>query len=238
MIKTVLLFILALLPAVSMQLAASEAPKPTTPLAAPTARDFRLESKPRWELGVGGAYVDGFDYPASNNPNRRGLALPFVVYRSSRVRFAGRGVSAVAIERDNIKLDFSLAGSLNAESEGNPLRENMPDLDFLLEIGPQLIWRLVDRPYNEGRIKLSWSNRLRAVFSTDFRSLDSRGWVLQSQVQWVHRRLFSPKLDAVAFANVTWAGEKLHDYFYQVDNEFATATRPRYNAGGGYLGIT
>jgi outer membrane scaffolding protein for murein synthesis (MipA/OmpV family) len=34
----------------------------------------------------------------------------------------------------------------------------------------------------------------------------------------------------------TWATEKLHDYFYQVDNDFVTEQRQAYDAKGGYLG--
>ena len=34
----------------------------------------------------------------------------------------------------------------------------------------------------------------------------------------------------------TWASEKLHDYFYQVDHNFVTEQRQEFNAKGGYLG--
>jgi len=195
-----------------------------------------LEEKPRWEIGLGGAYVDGFDYPASGNPNRAGIVIPFVIYRGVRMRFAGRGFSAVALEKSNLKLDFSLAASLNADSEGNALRESMPDLDFLFEFGPQLILRLSDRSIGNGRLIVDWRNRVRAVLSTDFSSVDSQGWVGQTQMRVVFRRFFTNKLDVLAFANATWASEKLHDYYYQVDSQFETAVRPRYDARSGFLG--
>lgn len=209
-----------------------------TVLLADNAQTGGLEAKPRWEFGVGGAYIDGFDYPASANPNRAGIVLPYAIYRSPRMRFAGRGLSAIALEKTNLKLDVSLAASLNADSEGNPLRESMPDLDFLFEFGPQLIWRLVDRSFSAGRLKLDWRNRARAVLSTDFNSVDSRGWVAQTHVQVALRKLYTSKLDLIGFANLTWATEKLHDYFYQVGAEFETPLRPRYDAQSGYLGAT
>ena len=33
-----------------------------------------------------------------------------------------------------------------------------------------------------------------------------------------------------------YASEDFHDYYYEVPPEFATATRPAYNADGGYSG--
>ena len=34
----------------------------------------------------------------------------------------------------------------------------------------------------------------------------------------------------------SFATKKLHEYFYRVEPRFATATRPAYEADGGYLG--
>jgi len=38
--------------------------------------------------------------------------------------------------------------------------------------------------------------------------------------------------------DVTFASEKLHDYFYEVDAEFVTAARPLFDASAGYLETT
>lgn len=197
-----------------------------------------LELKPKWEFGIGGGYVEGFDYPASDNPNPFGGLLPYLIYRSEKFRFNGRGVSAIAMERSRFKLDVSMAASLNADAEGNELRTGMPDLDYLFEIGPQLVIRLIDTDNHSNRTLLNWSNRFRAVVSTDFGSVKGRGWVAQSQFQWRRERLFSNKLDIFATLSFTWAGEKLQDYFYEVDQEFQTATRPAYDANSGFLSTT
>lgn len=197
-----------------------------------------LERKPRWEAGLGGGYIEGFDYPASAQNNYFGGLLPFVVYRSEKLRFTGRGISAIALEDSRFKLDVSMAVSLNADSEGNTLRAGMPDLDYLFELGPQLVMRVIDSRSESGRTRLNWSNRLRGVVSTDFGSLNGRGWVLQSQFQWRRENLFRNKLDLFATLSFTWASENLQDYFYQVGADQTTSFRPAYDASGGYLSTT
>lgn len=235
MLKISTPLIAALLLNFSLTHAAEQAPGSDAETTSPT--DFALVLKPRWEVGLGGGYVDDFDYPASSDPNRAGLLLPFVIYRGSNMRFSGRNVTAVAFEDPRFRVDISFGAALSANSDGDGVRAGMPDLDFLVELGPQLIMRLADFNSQYGRTLMNWRNRLRAVFSTDFKSLDSRGWLFQTQLQATQRRVWgNPKVDAVATFNLTWATEKLHDYFYEVDPEFATANRTQFNADGGFLG--
>ena len=74
--------------------------------------------KPRWELGVGGGVFSGFDYPASDDPNRRAIALPFFIYRSPVFRVGGGGLRAVAIERPRVRLDLSIGRLAERELRG------------------------------------------------------------------------------------------------------------------------
>lgn len=195
--------------------------------------------KPVWELGLGAAYFSGHDYPGSSDPNEAGLVLPFFIYRSEVVRVEGRGVGAVAYERPRLKLDVSLGGSLNAESEGNAARAGMPDLDFLFELGPRLNALLLRSVHtNGGTSTLRWLNSVRGVVSSDFSSLDGRGFLFKSELEFRRKRLFGSRFDFQIQLDSTWATRKLHDYFYSVAPEFETATRNRFRAESGYLGST
>lgn len=201
------------------------------PSVAPTIR-----RRPVWEFGIGGGYFSGFDYPASNDNNRRGIALPFFVYRGPQWRFGGGGIRAVAIEQPRVKLDLSIGGSLNANSAGNSAREGMPDLDFLFEIGPQLEVSLFDRAMpSGGRVQLRFSSELRAVMSTDFRRFDGRGVVVEAGFGVNYRNFRNSGVDLLAALQSTYASESLQDYFYEVDPAYATDTRPTFDAEGGYL---
>lgn len=208
-----------------------------------TPVDSRLEllaptvlRRPVWEFGIGGGYFSGFDYPASNDSNRRAIALPFFIYRGPQWRFGDGGIRAVAIERPRLKLDLSIGGSLNANSAGNSAREGMPDLDFLFEIGPQLEVSLFDQAMSSGgRVQLRFSSELRAVLSTDFSRLDAQGVVLEAGLGLTYRNVRGSGIDLLGALQSTYASEELQDYFYEVAPQFATDARPVFDAEGGYL---
>lgn len=195
--------------------------------------------KPVWELGLGAAHFSGHDYPASDDPNDASLVLPFFIYRDDVVRVAGRGVGAVAYERPRVKLDFSLGGSLSAESEGNAARAGMPDLDFLFELGPRLNVLLLRKVHEDGGTSsLRWLNSLRGIVSTDFGSIDTRGFLFKSELEFRRKRLFGSNFDFQIQLDTTLATRRLHDYFYTVRERFATPTREAFRAEGGYLSST
>jgi len=198
-----------------------------------------LVTKPVWELGVGAAYFSGHDYPASNDPNETGLALPFFLYRSERLRVQGRGIGAVAIERPRFKLDVSVGGSLNAESSGNAAREGLPDLDFLFELGPRLNVALSRKLHSNGAVSTwRWLNSLQGVVSTDFAGINGRGYLFKSELEWKHANAFGSAMDLQVQLDAQWATRNLHDYFYSVGTEFATPSRAAFRARSGYLGTT
>ena len=195
-----------------------------------------IKQRPRWEFGVGAGLFRGYDYPASNDKNGRMIALPFFVYRTRSLRFGGGGIRAVAIENPRIKLDLSVGGSLNASSSGDGVREGMPDLDFLFEIGPQLEVRLLDEVIDEeSRLQSRFTSELRAVFVTDFESVDRQGMVAEAGFDINLRNVRGSGIDVGAAIDVTYANEKLQDYFYEVPQEFVTAERAAFDAKGGYL---
>ncbi len=199
----------------------------------------QLQGRPQWEIGVGLGAFSGFDYPGSLDTNRRQFGLPFFIYRSKRFRVGGGGISAVAIEEPRLKLDWSVAASLNASTEGNTARAGMQDLDFLIELGPQLIVRVIDRESPSGqRYRVDWSTKLRGVISTDFASAKGRGLVFESSVAGRVQNLAGQRRLALsAGLGLRAASERLNDYFYQVDPEFVTPVRPSYDARGGLIDV-
>lgn len=200
--------------------------------------DAVLVEKPVWEFGLGAAYFSGYDYPASRDPNKLSLGLPFFIYRSDVVRVAGRGgLGAVAVEKPRFKIDVSIGGSLNAESSGNLARQSMPDLDFLFELGPRLNVLIARRSHAGGGISsVRFLTSARGVISTNFSSFDSRGFLLNSEIEWQRKNILGSDFDVQASLGTVWASRKTHDYFYSVPSDFATPERPMYSAQSGYLG--
>lgn len=196
------------------------------------------EKQPLWEVGVGGGLVEVPNYPASGERNTVALALPYAIYRGDIFRIGGQGgARAVFVENNKFELDISFSGSFAADSDDNSVREGMPELDYMFEVGPQLIYKITDFPFDTGgNARLDAQIQTRGVFSTDFGQLDARGYVFESTLRYQQRGVFSHDTGFSLAARMTWATEKLHDYFYQVAPDYETDSRPAYNASGGYLG--
>ena len=157
-----------------------------------SAADEPVESNPflvekyRWEFGVGAAALSLEAYPASSETTDRVFALPYFIYRGDTFRVEDGNLSAVAVENRRYRLDLSIGAALNVDSDDVPLRAGLPDLDFLFEIGPKLevqLWEKLSLAERR-RHRLELDLALRASFSTDFSSVSSRGYVLNTQLDY------------------------------------------------------
>jgi MipA family protein len=189
-------------------------------------------SRPLWELGIGVAALRFDDYRGSDQTNLYVLPLPFFTYRGPILRADRDGARAVLFDSDRIVLDLSLAASIPNRSSSNDARRGMPDLAATLEIGPNLnleLWQSADRKFKLDlrlpvRQAITFERSPRGVgitFSPNL-NLDIRGY----PTDW----------DIGFLAGPLYANRGYHEYFYSVSPEFATATRPAYEAPGGYAG--
>ncbi len=192
------------------------------------------KAKPLWEVGVagGGGFVP--DYPAAAQNHLDGLALPYLVYRGDFLRAGDRGIVRGRILRTkSVEFDISLDGSFATDSDDNDARRDMPDLDYLVEVGPRLQVTLA----RAARwAKLDFELPVRVVFSTDLSDLDYRGIVVHPELAYQHDNFLATGTELKLGIGPVFATERLHDYFYQVDNRFATPSRPAFDADAGYLG--
>lgn len=196
------------------------------------------ESQPLWEFGIGGGAIDVANYPASSERNFVALAAPYLIYRGDIFRIGDEnGVRAVVIETSDFELDLSFGGAFPADSEDNTARAGMPELDFLFEIGPQLIYKIKDYKFAQGgNARLKSRLQARAVFSTDFQRIDQRGFVFEPTLSYQQRGVLFQDTALKVEISLSFASEQLHDYFYQVTPEYSNSTREQYNAEAGYLG--
>lgn len=198
---------------------------------------FKTVNKPQWEFGLAAAGVRAPAYPASGVNTERGFLVPWFIYRGDKVRFQDGGLKVIALQSQRVTIDVSISGSLNANSDDTPLRAGMPDLDYLLELGPKVDVRIWERDLGDGqKSRLNWSTALRLALSTDFSSIRSRGPVLGTQLGYRRSGLFGDTTSFSASVESTWTGEQLMDYFYAVDPAFVTSERPAFDAQAGYVG--
>lgn len=194
------------------------------------------QEKPFFELGVvlGAAYLP--DYPAAAQNHLQPVTLPYFALRGDVIRSDERGLlRGSLIKTDRFEFDVSLDGAFPSDSSENNARRGMEDLDWIGEVGPRLQITLV-KAARDAKVDLEIP--LRAVFSTDFRSLSARGFNFEPALAYQNVNFLMPQLEVKLSASATFATEDLMDYFYEVPPANATATRPRFNAKGGYLGAT
>ncbi|MDN3651798.1 MipA/OmpV family protein [Thalassotalea ponticola] len=197
--------------------------------------------KPLWEMGLFNAAFYGPIYPAAEDYQSKVLPVPFVIYRGKVFRLGDDSiVKAVAVEQERFKLDLSLGGAFNADSEDARIRQGMPDLDFMFEVGPEASFLMTEfstLPEGFDDNGELWLNlQLRAAFSTDFDSITQRGYVFQPELAFTLDDALVE--DSRFFFSIapTFSSDKNQQYFYDVGQAYVLPNRPYYKSHGGYLG--
>lgn len=206
----------------------------TSTYAAGNAKNaVNTTEKPRWEAGALLAAFHSPLYPAAAETQEKLLPVPFLIYRGERLRVGEDGViKAMAVEKPRFKVDLSLGAAFNANSDDASARKGMPDLDFIFEVGPEVSFMLANSDSSE-----TWLNlQFRKVFSTDFSSIEDRGYIFQPELAYQGKNLFIDNSSFKFTLSPLFATNKTHQYFYQVDEQYSTTERPFYHANGGYLG--
>ncbi|WP_260502014.1 MipA/OmpV family protein [Aquabacterium sp. J223] len=171
------------------------------------------------------------DYPGADRSRVRGLVLPVLLYRGPVWRVDGEGVRSRLVAQPDWTLDLSASGAFR--SRDNPAREGMPPLDWLVGLGPQLVWH----GWREAPGRPTLHLKARALLSTDGRDWHGRGHVLEPEVRWHWTAPLPGGPGRLSFGvQPTWASEALHRYFYEVAPSQATGRRPAWDARAGYFG--
>jgi MipA family protein len=193
------------------------------------------EEKPLWELGAGVGLLQMPDYRGSDENRLYVLPYPYVIYRGDILKVEEQRVSGQIFKSDRILLDFSGYGAVPVKSSNNTARAGMPDLDATFELGPALKIKLWESKPDKYKIDVSLP--VRALFSTDFRSVSREGWVFGPRINFVKDDVIPDTgLNLGISAGPIFADSGYHAYFYTVEPAYATAGRPAYSAGGGYSG--
>jgi len=186
-----------------------------------------------WRIAAFGRY--GPSYPASEEMQVNIIPLPIPIYRGRFLRLfedSENPIRGKVFERDRIKLDLDLDITFPADSDEIEARTGMPDLDFLLQAGPELDLQFARQEFLEGR----WHLALQGRGAVSFDGLDPsyRGLTFSSEFRYIAQ---ITSRDEFKFRiTPTFATQEYMAYYYQVDPQFATPERPAFKAKGGYLG--
>lgn len=188
---------------------------------------------PKYE---GGLFMGAFKaphYPGADQTQQRFLGLPYMMYRGETIKVDDEGMRSEFVKKQHFKVDLSVAAAFPANSRDNKAREDMPNLDWLGEIGPRFRYFFI--PYRTSLYHLELALQLRGVYSTDFRSVSHRGYVIHPILSFWKREIFFKWLTFEVRYGAIWATEKVMDYFYDVDSQYVRSGRDRYNAKAGFF---
>lgn len=189
-----------------------------------------------WELNIAAFGRHGPSYPASEDTQTDFIPLPFPVYRGTFFRLGDDTDSPMrgrVFRTDRIKLDIDFDLVFGSDSDDIAARNGMPDLDLLLEVGPELELQFVDRGWLAADAFLALP--VRGAFSWDGLDPSFEGLVFAPELKFT--RDFGEKNHQLKLrVTPSFASDGYMDYYYEVAPDFATADRPAFASGGGYLG--
>jgi outer membrane protein len=197
--------------------------------------DMKRKAKPKYEAGAFFGYFYLPAYPGSSVMKSRALPLPYLMYRGEVLRVdRENGILGRFMKKSAVEFDVSFGAAFPADAEDVAARAGMPDLDWLGEFGPRVMVHL-----KRGRdYKLDLLFPVRGAFSTDFSQINGRGFIFHPEISYEYYKVFRVPVVFEAHAGPVWVTENMADYFFQVDPQYATASRPEFDAAGGYWGFS
>ncbi len=184
-----------------------------------------------WEMGVGITTFSLPLYPGSSQRDVFTIPFPFFHIQSEYLDIDD-GVRGFFFESPDIRLTVSGDIGVPVDSGDSVIRQGMPDLDAVLQIGPSLEFVFAGgrRQPSEFRFELP----LRAAIATDFSSYESAGLILEPRLTYETLRPFESGFNYQVSAGLQFTTEDYNAYYYDVAPEFATAERPAFTSKSGY----
>lgn len=186
---------------------------------------------PLWEIGIGGAFLNLPQYIGSDQRTETVLPIPYFVYRGEAIKISRDAFQTRLFERSDLVVDLSADFSLPVDSDENRAREDMPDIDFILEVGPALRWNFYNN--TPAHRKISIEVPLRAVLQSNLRYLSHEGWRINPRLR------YQEHFDAWFFSlwgGWYWNDARYNRLYYGVEQQFASADRENYETSGGFGG--
>lgn len=195
-------------------------------------------SRPLWEGGVALVSARVPAYPGADQYNHLTLPFPSFFYRGDLLRADEEGgMRGRFFKNDTFEINLSIGGSLPASSDDNGARQGMPDLNTMVELGPGLLATLWQKRGKQS-FKLGINIPLRSAIAVDLSSVKERGLVFNPLLYFITENWLAKGIFTFTSISSVVASYRFHKVFYDVDAQFATASRPEYQADSGYLSTT
>jgi MipA family protein len=190
------------------------------------------KEEPLLEFGLGAGAIAFEDYRGSSTTHAYPLPIPYLVYNGKFLKADREGVRGTLFNQEWVELNLS--GNATTPVRNDRERSGMPDLRSTLELGPSLDFHLLHS--EDAHIKFDLRMPLRTAITVEA-SPKFIGWT------------FTPRfaldfVDPLGYAGWNagllvgplFADRRYHAYFYSVAPQYATDSRPAYQATAGYAG--
>jgi hypothetical protein len=160
--------------------------------------------------------------------------VPYFIYRGEFLQADREGLHGRLFNRRYVELEISANATAPVFSSNSAIRAGMPNLEPTIELGPALLWHLWRR--GDQRLRLDAHLPVRESFTVTSRPT-AIGAIFAPSLNLDYLgagRLAGWNLGVMA--GPLYAQRRYHEYFYSVAPQFATASRPAYEAPGGYAG--
>lgn len=193
------------------------------------------EEKPLWEIGLGISALQLPAYRGASETRTDVLPIPYLVYRGDHFKADKDGVRGVLFDSDAFEVNLSLAASPPVNSRDVKVRDGMPDLNSSLELGPSVDVKLWESSGQNAKLKLFVPLRAAMTLEKDPKFI---GWQFTPRLNLDITNPFDQRGWTLAVVGgPVFGSREQHDYFYGVAPQYATASRPAYDAKAGYAGM-
>lgn len=203
--------------------------------AAPQSRPPEVDL-PRWEIGIGAIARVATEYPGAEHYRTSLTPIPYLKYRGRFLELGGdQTFRLVPFRTDSFELGFSFDGSSRVDNRESAPGTVQPDLDALVEFGPEFIFRLAERPALVGDRaggRLEAVLQTRGVFSIR-KGVSYEGAVIRPALRYRQNGALRPGSRLQASIGPVFATEGVQDKYYEVA---PGSDDPGYDAAGGFLG--
>lgn len=191
------------------------------------------DNLPLWEGGLFAVRIYTLDYPGAEHGQWREFLLPTFNFRGRILRAEeNEGVRARFLRGEMYDVDLSGSGSFAADSKESTVRDGMPNLDWLGEVGPRWNQWFI----REKKLELRLSLPFRGVFSTDFARTKHVGYVFVPTIHFDQKILPLEGVSLNHHLAFYFVDQGLADYYFTVDPVYSRPGREAYRANGNYLG--
>jgi MipA family protein len=190
------------------------------------------KEEPLWEYGLGIGALGYEDYRGANTSHVYPVPVPYLVYNGPFFKADKDGLHGALFKHRWVELSLSFDATLPVSNDRT--RSGTPELRPTVEAGISLdvhLWRSDD-----ARAKIDFKVPVRQAFTLQSPP-QPIGWTLTPGFKLNFADAFGHAAwEAGLFTGPLFANRHYDDYFYSVAPQNATASRPAYQATGGYAG--